>query len=159
MFKEKWKTYAFWILLSVGAGLLSGLLSRGGTELFSQTAVQPPLSPPAWLFPVVWTILYTLMGIASYLVLTSGSPQEEIDSALTAYGIQLAVNFVWPLLFFNLHMYLASFLWLVHLWLLILLTIRLFREISPAAAKLMVPYLLWVTFAGYLNLLIYVLNR
>ena len=146
------------IAIPLAIGGIAAILSRGGMESFEQLN-KPPLSPPGWLFPVVWTILYTLMGIASYLVLTSGSPQEEIDSALTAYGIQLAVNFVWPLLFINLHMYLASFLWLVHLWLLILLTIRLFREISPAAAKLMVPYLLWVTFAGYLNLLIYVLNR
>ena len=77
---------------------------------------KPPLSPPGWLFPVVWTILYVLMGIASYLVLTSGKPD---DIALKAYGIQLAVNFMWPILFFNLNLYLFSFIWLVALWLLV----------------------------------------
>ena len=76
---------------------------------------KPPLSPPGWLFPVVWTILYVLMGIASYLVLTSGKPD---DIALKAYGIQLAVNFMWPALLFNLTLYPLTFIWLVGLWLL-----------------------------------------
>ena len=116
---------------------------------------KPPLSPPGWLFPVVWTILYVLMGIASYLVLTSGKPD---DIALKAYGIQLAVNFMWPILFFNLNLYLFSFIWLVALWLLVYQTIRLFWLASKTAGALMIPYLLWITFAGYLNLGIYFLN-
>lgn len=117
---------------------------------------KPPLSPPGWLFPVVWTILYVLMGIASYLVLTSGKPD---DIALKAYGIQLAVNFMWPILFFNLNLYLFSFIWLVALWLLVYQTIRLFWPASKTAGALMIPYLLWITFAGYLNLGIYFLNN
>ena len=117
---------------------------------------KPPLSPPGWLFPVVWTILYVLMGIASYLVLTSGKPD---DIALKAYGIQLAVNFMWPILFFNLNLYLFSFIWLVALWLLVYQTIRLFWSASITAGALMIPYLLWITFAGYLNLGIYFLNN
>ena len=117
---------------------------------------KPPLSPPGWLFPVVWTILYVLMGIASYLVLTSGKPD---DIALKAYGIQLAVNFMWPILFFNLNLYLFSFIWLVALWLLVYQTIRLFWSASKTAGALMNPYLLWITFAGYLNLGIYFLNN
>lgn len=116
---------------------------------------KPPLSPPGWLFPVVWTILYVLMGIASYLVLTSGKPD---DIALKAYGIQLAVNFMWPILFFNLNLYLFSFIWLVALWLLVYQTIRLFWSASKTTGALMIPYLLWITFAGYLNLGIYFLN-
>ena len=116
---------------------------------------KPPLSPPGWLFPVVWTILYVLMGIASYLVLTSGKPD---DIALKAYGIQLAVNFMWPILFFNLNLYLFSFIWLVALWLLVYQTIRLFWSASKTAGALTIPYLLWITFAGYLNLGIYFLN-
>ena len=99
---------------------------------------KPPLSPPGWLFPVVWTILYVLMGIASYLVLTSGKPD---DIALKAYGIQLAVNFMWPILFFNLNLYLFSFIWLVALWLLVYQTIRLFWSASKTAGALMIPYL------------------
>lgn len=95
------------------------------------------------------------MGIASYLVLTSGKPN---DAALTVYGIQLAFNFFWPIIFFNLGMYLFAFIWLVVLWLLILKTALLFYQISKPAGYLMIPYLLWVTFAGYLNLSIYLLN-
>ncbi len=146
------------IAIPLFVGALAGWISGGGMEAFEQLN-KPPLSPPGWLFPIVWTILYSLMGIASYLVLTSGQPQSEIKLALTVYGIQLAVNFVWPLLFFNLEAYLVAFLWLVHLWLLILLTYCLFRQISPTAGRLLIPYLLWVTFAGYLNAAIYFLNR
>lgn len=116
---------------------------------------KPALAPPGFLFPAVWTILYILMGIASYLVLTSGRPN---DTALTVYGIQLAFNFFWPIIFFNLGLYLFAFLWLVLLWLLILITAVLFCQISKPAGYLMLPYLLWVTFAGYLNLSIYLLN-
>lgn len=116
---------------------------------------KPALSPPGWLFPVVWTVLYILMGIASYLVLTSGKPN---DTALIVYGIQLVFNFFWPILFFNLELYLLSFFWLVLLWLLILKTTLSFYQISKPAGYLMLPYLLWVTFAGYLNFFIYLLN-
>ena len=126
-------------------------------EVFAQLD-KPPLSPPGWLFPVVWTILYILMGIASWLVLTSEAKREDIVEALIIYGASLVVNFVWPLLFFRLNWYLFAFAWLILLWVLILKTIRLFAPISKEAALLMVPYLVWVTFAGYLNLGIAVLN-
>lgn len=116
---------------------------------------KPVLAPPGWVFPVAWTILYILMGIASYLVLTSGKPN---DAALTVYGIQLVFNFFWSIIFFNLEMYLFAFIWLVVLWLLIFKTAILFYQISKPAGYLMIPYLLWVAFAGYLNLSIYLLN-
>lgn len=119
---------------------------------------QPPLSPPGWLFPVVWTVLYVLMGIASYLVSVSDAPQEEKARALWTYGIQLAFNFLWPIAFFNLKWYLFAFLWLVILWILILITALRFGRIRKPAGYLLVPYLLWVAFAGYLNLGIYLLN-
>ena len=98
------------------------------------------------------------MGIASYLVLTSGKAQEHIKAALVLYAIQLAFNFLWPIFFFGLSAYLFAFVWLVTLWLLILATIIFFYRSSETAAWLMVPYLVWVTFAGYLNLGIYLLN-
>ena len=120
---------------------------------------QPPLSPPAWLFPVVWTILYVLMGIASYLVLTSGASTDKNTKALTVYGLQLAVNFFWSIIFFRFSMYLFAFFWLVLLWLLIIVTMVRFYRIKEPAGDLIVPYLLWVTFAGYLNFGIYLLNR
>lgn len=138
-------------------GGVAALLTGDGMESF-EALNQPPLSPPGWLFPVVWTVLYALMGVASYLAVTSGAPQNAVSRALRAYGIQLAFNFFWPLLFFRLEMYLFSFIWLIALWLLILLTALRFRRLSAAAGWLLVPYLLWVTFAAYLNLGIYLLN-
>ena len=138
-------------------GGAAGLLTMNSMEAF-EALNQPPLSPPGWLFPVVWTVLYVLMGIASYLVSVSDAPQEEKARALWTYGIQLAFNFLWPIAFFNLKWYLFAFLWLVILWILILITALRFGRIRKPAGYLLVPYLLWVAFAGYLNLGIYQLN-
>ena len=126
-------------------------------ELFASLE-QPPLSPPGWLFPVVWTLLYLMMGLASCLVLESGGERKQISAALTLYGVQLAVNFFWSIFFFNMQLYLFSFFWLVLLWCLILATLISFYQLSKPAGLLLVPYLLWVTFAGYLNLAIALLN-
>ena len=145
------------IAIPLLVGALSGFISSGSMAQFGQLN-KPPLAPPGILFPIVWTILYTLMGIASYLVYTSGKDQEEVREALTVYGLQLAVNFFWSIFFFNLEWYLFAFFWLILLWVLILYTIVLFYRISKPAAYIMIPYLLWVTFAGYLNLGIYLLN-
>ncbi len=152
--KIQWKKLFLCIVLPLAVGGLSALLTRGSMDTF-QTLNKPTLSPPGWLFPIAWTILYTLMGIASYLVLTSAKPNR---AALTVYGIQLVFNFFWPIFFFNLEAYLFSFVWLSILWILILITMILFFRISKPAGYLMIPYLLWVTFAGYLNLYIYLLN-
>ena len=138
-------------------GGAAGLLTMNSMEAF-EALNQPPLSPPGWLFPVVWTVLYVLMGIASYLVSVSDAPHEEKARALWTYGIQLAFNFLWPIAFFNLKWYLFAFLWLVILWILILITALRFGRIRRPAGYLLVPYLLWVAFAGYLNLGIYLLN-
>lgn len=153
------KTKQFLICLAIPllVGGLSALITRGGMDTF-ETINKPALSPPGWLFPVVWTVLFILMGIASYLVLVSGKPQMEINRALVIYGIQLIFNFFWSIFFFNFSLYLFSFIWLVLLWLLILATTVLFYRISKPAGYLMIPYLLWVTFAGYLNFQIYLLN-
>lgn len=155
--KLKWKPLLLCLAVPLLVGGLSALLTKDSMETFAKLN-QPPLSPPGWLFPVVWTVLYLLMGFASYLVLTSGAPKEEIRRALTLYGIQLAANFVWPLLFFRMQRFLLAFFWLLLLWVLILLTKRRFSAISPTAGALLLPYLLWVTFAGYLNFGIYQLN-
>jgi tryptophan-rich sensory protein len=147
------------LLISIATPLimggLIGLISRN--ETFS-SLVKPPLSPPGWIFPVVWTVLYTLMGIAAFLILTSDAPPQSIRDAMTFYGFQLFFNLLWPILFFNLRLYFAAFVCLVVLWGLIGITIGKFRPISRTAARLMVPYFLWVTFAGYLNLAIALLN-
>ncbi len=155
--QSKTKTFLIFTALPLVVGVAAGLLTRNSMETFSRLN-QPPLSPPGILFPIVWTILYTLMGIASYLVYTSDRPKQEINSALLIYFLQLTVNFFWSIFFFNLEWYIFSFFWLILLWILILYTIRLFYPISKPAAYLLIPYLLWVTFAGYLNLGIAALN-
>lgn len=155
--KANTKTLIKCVAIPLFTGVISGLISRGSMATFGQLN-KPPLSPPGWLFPVVWTILYALMGIASYLVFTSTAKPSEITKALKLYILQLVVNFFWSIIFFNFGWYLFSFLWLILLWVLIVLTIRQFYHIEKLAAYLMIPYLIWVTFAGYLNLGIYLLN-
>lgn len=145
------------LVVPLAVGGIAALLTGGGMDVF-ETLNKPPLSPPGWLFPVVWTILYILMGVASYLVLTSGKAPECIRRALALYTIQLAFNFLWPIFFFGLSAYLFAFIWLIALWLLILATTFSFYRIHETAGWLMLPYLAWVTFAGYLNLGIYILN-
>ncbi len=154
---ENRKKLPICIAIPLVVGGLSAWLSREGMRGFAALD-KPPLSPPGWLFPVVWTILYVLMGLASYLVLTSGRDRRSVNRALLPYGAQLGVNFFWSIIFFDLSLYLFAFLWLVLLWALILATALRFYRISPAAGHLMVPYLLWVTFAGYLNFGVYLLN-
>lgn len=139
-------------------GAVSALLTKNSMETFGMLN-QPPLSPPAWLFPVAWTLLYALMGISSYLIVTSDAPKEEIREAIRIYAYQLIVNFLWSTFFFNFGWYLFSFLWLVLLWILVLIMIIKFKEISKAAAYMNIPYIIWLTFAAYLNLGIWILNR
>ncbi len=155
--KIKWKTLTFCILLPLAVGGFSAYLTRGSIETFDNI-IKPPLSPPGRVFPVVWTALYIFMGLASYLVLVSGSSPKSIRTSLGIYGVQLAVNFFWPLIFFNRELYFLAFIWLVLLWLLIALTVILFSYHSKTAGLLLIPYLAWVTFAGYLNLAIAFLN-
>ncbi len=145
------------IAVPVIGGALIGLLTSGSMESFAML-VKPPLSPPGWLFPVVWTVLYTLMGISSYLVYESSSGEQR-RQALAIYGLQLIVNLLWSVFFFVAEWYLFSFFWLIVLWVLIIRMIKEFYEISEVAAYLNIPYLLWVTFAGYLNLGIWWLNH
>jgi len=144
------------VAISVAVGALAGFLSKDNMA-FYQSLNRPPLSPPAIVFPIVWTILYVLMGISAYLIWVSDSPRKS--RALRIYSAQLAVNFIWPILFFNLQALLFSFFWLLLLWVLIIFMIYEFYQIRPAAAWLQIPYLLWVTFAGYLNYATWLLNR
>ena len=119
---------------------------------------QPPLSPPGCVFPIVWTILYLLMGYSSYRVYTAGKSPAFTKRALKLYATQLLANFIWPIVFFAFEWYLVAFFVLIALWVLILLTLRAFTAIDETAGDLLLPYLLWVTFAGYLNLGAYLLN-
>ncbi len=144
-----WKELLISLFISLGAGALAGLLTSDSMQKYA-TMYKPPLAPPGWVFPVVWTVLYILMGIAAYLVYVSDSDQKK--TALTLYGVQLVANVLWSVIFFELDAYLLAFAWLLLLWYLIFLTLKSFYEINPTAGKLLIPYLLWVTFAGYLNL-------
>lgn len=150
----QWKNLITCLAIPLAVASFSALLTQNSMETFASVS-KPPLSPPGWLFPVVWTILYILMGIASYLVLTSKKPP---NNALLLYGIQLGFNFFWSIIFFNLKLYFLAFIWLILLWLLIFKTTVLFSQRSKPAGYLMFPYLLWAAFAGYLNLFIACLN-
>ena len=155
---RNWKPYVFWILLAEAVGALSGWLSREGMEAFSQSTVQPPLSPPMILFPIVWTLLYALMGIgAARIWMTPESPARS--RGLNLFIAQLIVNFFWSLIFFNLQAYGFAFLWLVLLWLLVLWLIVTFYKTDRLAAWLQIPYLIWLTFAAYLTAGVWILNR
>ena len=155
--KIKWRSLIAALAISLAVGGLSAWVTKDAMERFAELD-QPPLSPPGWVFPVVWTILFILMGVASYLVGTSGMPWRERRNALLLYGVQLVVNFFWSIFFFNMGWYLFSFFWLALLWLLVLETIDLFWKISRSAGILLFPYLAWITFAGYLNFGIFLLN-
>ena len=146
------------IAIPLIVGGVSALLTQNSMEVFESVA-QPPLSPPAWLFPVVWTILYVLMGISSYLILTSDTSREEKDQAIRFYAYQLLVNFLWPTFFFNFKWYFFAILWLILLWVLVFLMIRRFLRINKVAGYINIPYLVWLTFALYLNIGIWSLNR
>ena len=142
------------ILIPLAAGSLSALLSGNSAAYLALN--KPPLSPPSFLFPIVWTILYILMGISSYIIYESETPEK--NKALRLYFIQLVFNFLWSIFFFGFSMYLFAFLWLLVLIILIALMIYHFHKISPVAAYLQIPYLIWCLFAAYLNFMIYQLN-
>lgn len=155
--KFDWKKLLLCLAIPLGIGGLAALLTGGGMQDYAQMR-QPPFSPPGWLFPVVWTILYLLMGYASYRVVTADQDRVKIRRALYLYGAQLAVNFLWPLVFFGLKWYLAAFFVLLVLWILIFLCIYAFSDVDERAGDLLLPYILWVTFAAYLNVGVYLLN-
>lgn len=138
-------------------GGVAGFLTNSDVKDFMATAQKPFFIPPGWVFPVVWTILYTLMGIASYLINNSYNPKK--NRALTVYYVQLLFNFVWSFIFFSANSYLFAFVWIIALWTLIIATILEFNAIKPKAAYILIPYLIWVTFAAVLNFSVYLLNK
>ena len=157
MKKKTWKPYVWGILFMEAVGALSGWLSRDGMKLYTETVTQPPLSPPLILFPIIWGILYALMGISAARIYLS-PPSPARSRGLNLFVLQLVLNFFWSLIFFNTQAFLLAFFWLLLLWLLVLGMILVFRKIDPLAGWLQIPYLLWLTFAAYLNLGVWVLN-
>jgi tryptophan-rich sensory protein len=142
------------ILIPLAIGSFSALIS-GNMSMYSSLN-KPELSPPAFIFPIVWTILYILMGVSSYIVYSSNNPNTR--NALKIYVLQLFFNFCWSIFFFGFSQYLFAFLWLIVLIILIIIMIKQFYKISPIAAYLQIPYLLWCMFAAYLNFIIYLRN-
>ena len=156
MKRNDWKIYLAFLLLTEGVGALAGWLTRDAVALYQATVRQPPLSPPGWLFPVVWTALYALMAIGAARVwLTPKSPGRTLGLGL--FFTQLAFNFLWPLIFFR-GWFGPALLWLVALWALVLWMIAAYERVDPLAAWLQAPYLLWLTFAAYLNFGVWLLS-
>ena len=151
----KVKPFVIALAIPFGVQLLSYFVTKGSMDFYSEIN-KPPLAPPGWLFPVVWTLLYALMGISSYIVWDSRS--EYTKEALTIYGIQLAFNFCWSIFFFVMESFLLSLVWLGGLFVIIFIMIAAFWRINRVAAYLQIPYAVWVLFAGYLNAGVYFLN-
>ena len=157
MVKRNWKVYAFWIILCELVGIVSGSLSREGIAVYNVSVEKPPFTPSAWIFPVVWTILFALMGISAARVSLS-APSKARSRGLNAFIAQLVVNFFWPLFFFNLQAFGFAFIWLILLWVLVAFTIYQFWKVDKTAARLLVPYLAWLTFAAILNGAVWQMN-
>ena len=156
--RSKIKVYVISIGLALAVGGVSALLTMGNMSLYGEVR-QPPLAPPAILFPIVWTVLYVLMGISAALIYTDeNAPKSERTAALMPYGASLFVNFFWSILFFNFRAFLPAFVWLVLLEFLVVMTIISYKRITTGAAILQIPYAIWVAFAGYLNFAIWILN-
>lgn len=150
---KKVKTYITFILISLAVGGLSAFLTRNGMNVFD-TIEKPPLTPPAIVFPIVWTVLYILMGIGAARVYLK-DPESD---AIPVFGLNLFFNFFWSILFFNMRAFCFSFLWLVALFAIVFLMTVKFYRIDKAAGLLQIPYCLWLVIAGYLNLFICLTN-
>ena len=157
MKKTLW-TYGFWIALSEAVGAISAWISSSGMDAYMDAIIRPSLAPPGWVFAVVWPILYALMGIGAARIWLA-EPSKERSRALNLFVAQLVVNFFWSPIFFNAGAYGFALIWLALLWVLVaLMTVRFFK-VDALAGLLQIPYLLWLTFAAYLNWGIWQLNR
>ncbi|MBR5923279.1 MAG: tryptophan-rich sensory protein [Clostridia bacterium] len=158
IFRFDLKRLVISLIIPLAVGGLSAFVTRGDMDVY-KTVERPPLSPPSVVFPIVWTVLYILMGISLYLIWNSGDIYVDKKNAYIFFGIQLFLNFIWSPVFFTARQYLPAFLILVALWLCVLAMIINFAKISRPAALWQIPYLIWLTIAGYLNIGIYLLNR
>lgn len=155
---KKIKPYVISILIALGVGGLSALLTMGNMDIYDNIQT-PPLSPPSFLFPLVWTVLYILMGISAAIIYVKQDNNfHEARLGFRAYTISLIFNFLWSILFFNMQAFGFSFFWLLGLLFFIIKTIVSYYRVDPLAAYLQIPYAVWVAFAGYLNFGIWMLN-
>ena len=143
------KKLLFYILIPLISGAIVGIITSGDMKSYNGFV-------PGWIFPVVWSILYILMGISSYFIYISHDPKRE--NALIVYSFQLFINFCWPLFFFNLHNYFLSLMILIALILTVIYMLIIFKKINPKSFYLNIPYILWLFFALYLNFMIFINN-
>lgn len=155
MRKKHILTYVLFIALCLGIGGLSALLTRQGMQEY-QSLVQPPLSPPMWLFPVVWGILYTLMGIGAARVYFEHP--IGVKKVHSTFFVQLILNFLWSILFFGFRLRLAAFIDLIVLIIAVIVMTVQFYRLQKGAGWLQIPYIVWLLFATYLNMASYILN-
>ncbi len=144
------------VALPLGGGFLVSLLTRSAMSQFNSFQ-QPPLAPPAWLFPVAWSLLYVCMGVASFIIYNL-KPSKDRSSFLSVYLVHLGFNFLWTILFFNLGQLWLAFIWLMAMWGMIIYLVVKAEKLSTDAFILLLPYLAWTTFAAYLNICIAILN-
>ena len=150
--------FAISIAIPMTIGIAAAALTRDNMDVYDMLKV-PPLAPPAILFPIVWTILYTLMGISSAMVYIERELNpDDAKKGFIWYGASLVLNFSWSIVFFNLQASFFALLVLLALLYTIIKTIIYYRKVKPLAAYLQIPYALWVAFAGYLNAGIWLLN-
>ena len=147
------------VLVCELAGVIGSIFTSGSIPGWYAGLAKPLFNPPGWVFAPVWTVLYALMGIAAYLVYEKRQGRKDVGRALTIFASQLGLNVAWSIVFFGAHQILGAVIVIVLLWALILATIWLFSRISTAAAYLLIPYILWVSFASVLNISLYTLNR
>lgn len=140
-------------LLPIVGGALVGLIISGYMNYGDM--VKPPLSPPSYIFPIVWTILYILMGISYFIATKDNGNDKELNQI---YILQLLVNFFWPIIFFVLKMYFTAFFWIILLLILVIIMIKELLKNNKISGYLQIPYLIWLLFATYLNIGIFLLN-
>ena len=147
------------VLVCELAGFIGSVFTTPSIPGWYAGLAKPPFNPPNWVFAPVWTILYAMMGLSAYLVYEKGAKRKEVRKALAVFAVQLVLNALWSIVFFGAHMIFGAAVVIVLLWVLILESIVLFSRISKTAAYLLIPYILWVSFATILNISLYVLNR
>jgi len=158
MKKVDWIALFGFIVISQAAGVAGSIFTAPAIPGWYEMLAKPMLTPPGWVFGPVWTILYVLMGVAAFIIWRQGLRKRPVRIALGLFFVQLVLNTLWSILFFGLQNPAAAFVGILVLWAAILATIIAFAKLSRTAAWLLVPYLLWVSFATYLNYMIWMLN-
>lgn len=151
------------ILIPLVIGFLSSqiamMISSIDTGTYYSQLIKPSFAPPSYIFPIVWSIIYVLMGISAYLVMQKGNNTQKVKDAMFYYWLQLALNFIWSILFFGLDLRFTSMVVIIMMIIVVIIMISKFYQIDKKAAYLNIPYLLWLVYAGILNYFIWIINK